>query len=90
MSNFKVGSKVKWQSSAAGSWTEKQGIVVAIIPATADVRREIDTRVKAGTHRSNYGFGMPRDHESYLVEVRQSMKGKAILYWPVVSRLQRT
>jgi len=33
------------------------------------------------------GFGLPRSHESYLVEVREG-KGKPKLYWPVVARLE--
>lgn len=90
---FKAGDSVQWTSSAQGSTTKKRGRVVAVIPAgrhsAETVRAEIESR--RSTHRSNFGFGQGRDHESYLIEVQQGSTGKAkpVLYWPLVSKLSK-
>lgn len=34
---IKVGDKVTWESQAQGSWTEKRGTVLAIVPAGENV-----------------------------------------------------
>lgn len=91
MAQFKVGDRVTWSSQAAGGYTTKVGAVVAVIPSGDDqsaLRAAIDKLVKAGTHRSAYGGGWGRDHESYLVEVVVGgPKAKKVLYWPVASLL---
>jgi len=73
---FKKGDKVKWSSSAQGSWKEKTGVVVKV--------------VRAGSEPNLVGSGWPRDHESYVVEVAQGTTGKAKpkLYWPRVAGLE--
>jgi hypothetical protein len=72
---FKNGDKVKWSSSAQGSWKEKTGVVVTV--------------VQAGVSPKLVGSGWPREHESYVVEVAQGTTGKAKpkLYWPRVTAL---
>lgn len=82
---FKLRSKVAWVSQSAGTWKEKHGVVIRVVPPgqepTGGFRFYSDTHVLPGG-----GFGLPRDHESYLVEVRVG-KRKPKLYWPAVSRL---
>jgi hypothetical protein len=46
-------------------------------------------RVRSGVYSlPGGGFGNPRDHESYLVEVREGKK-KPKLYWPRVAALEK-
>ncbi len=94
MDQITQGDVVAWSSQANGGTTRKVGQVVAVIPAgaagAARVRREVNERVTAGTHRSAFGGGSARGHESYLVEVvTGGPAAKKALYWPVVSRLER-
>ncbi len=89
---FKRGDKVTWVSQAGGNTRRKVGTVVAVIPRGKEgadhVRNCIDALVKAGTHRSSYGGGWGRDHESYLVEVvAGGSRAKRALYWPVAKLL---
>jgi hypothetical protein len=87
-SRFKVGDKVAWTSQAKGVKTEKHGEIVAVVPACWSINgihREI---VKATGASSTWGGGMPRDHESYLVLVRQGGARKPKLYHPRVSALE--
>jgi hypothetical protein len=91
---LKVGDKVKWASQAGGVWKDKEGVVVAVIAGGRDsgerANAEIKARTQAGTHRSAFGGGWARDHESYVVEVRQGgPKSKPVLYWPVASKLRK-
>lgn len=68
MKTFEVGDAVEW-SSQSGSYSKKKtGVVEQVIPSgcrPTDVRR----------------CGFARDHESYVVKVRNK------LYWPRVSAL---
>lgn len=94
MSTFKTGDSVSWVSQANGGHTQKTGTVVAVIPSGREGERAlsaaIEQRVQAGTHRSAYGGGIGRSHESYLVEVAAgSPRAKRVLYWPVVANLRR-
>jgi hypothetical protein len=84
---FKVGQKVRWSSSSAGSTTEKVGEVVVLVKA----RTYPNVSVACQVHNahSQFGYGMRRNHDSYLVLVRPaSGKGKPSIYWPRVSALQ--
>lgn len=88
MTNFSIGDTVTWSSSAGSSETTKKGTVVAIVPADVDyytVRALLDLP----PHRSMFGGGMRRDHESYIVSVPHKGKGMPALYWPRVATLQR-
>lgn len=89
---FQLGDKVTWVSQANGGHTRKVGMVVGVIPPGREgadrLRHHIDALVKAGTHRSSYGGGLSRDHESYLVEVVVGTpRAKRVLYWPVTKLL---
>jgi hypothetical protein len=84
MITFSLGDNVTWTSQAAGSITDKKGMVVAIVQRGNDPmkfhRNVMKTYAKS---RLALGGGTPRDHESYLVDV----DGK--LYWPRVSGLKK-
>ena len=43
---IKVGDKVTWESQAQGSWREKTGKVLAIVPAGENVMPKIPTTAK--------------------------------------------
>jgi hypothetical protein len=84
---IKVGNNVNWRSQAAGSQTEKRGVVVAVIAGgrgSSSKARAVIARLKrAGTHRSCYGGGSDRDQVSYVVEVvTGGPKARKALYWP--------
>ena len=90
---FKTGDHVTWTSQSNGGHTQRTGTVVAVIPAGRagmDVLvNAIRKCVSAGTHRSAYGGGIGRPHESYLVEVIVGgARAKRVLYWPVESQLR--
>jgi hypothetical protein len=74
---FAVSDLVAWSSQAAGSWKEKRGEVVKVVPAGAKVPE-------------GYGVYGARDHESYVVRVpSKSGRGRGTYYWPVVSKLKK-
>lgn len=78
---FAIGNKVKWSSQAMGSWKEKEGTVVDVVPPkkVTQMMRSLDLGA--------YNF---RKHESYIVHVpAKSGRGKGTYYWPLVSKLQR-
>ena len=76
---FKLNQRVAWVSQSNGTSKEKHGTVIRIVPAGEDPLAEVC--MPGG------GFGQARNHESYLVEVREG-KWKPKLYWPRVARLE--
>ena len=84
---FTVGSKVAWTSMAHGSMVEKHGKVISIVQAGADACNSIWPR--DANYSVQFDGIMPRNHESYLVEVKTGKdgRGKPKLYWPRVSAL---
>lgn len=87
---MKVGDTVEWTSQSAGFEKTKRGVIEAVVPAC--VRPDIC--IPEGFRRSKSGFGMRRDHESYLVRVHgrnaqgRMTYGSRKLYWPRVSQLK--
>ena len=77
---FTVGDWVFWHSASAGSLTRKVGCVVAVVEAG-------ETPVPPDGLKCNSaaGYGMPRDHRSYLVRVGD----RRGCYWPRVKHLMR-
>lgn len=80
---FKVGDEVSWSSASNGSWKEKIGDVVEVIPAGVSV------------HRSKFrneldASSIPRKEESYVVCVgpKPGSRAKPKYYWPRVSALK--
>lgn len=92
---FQVGDDVEWTSQAGGQAKTKVGKVIAVIPP-----RVMPFKMKYGDEshytlpdgqrisysRTNYGGGMARSAESYVVSVDD---GKAY-YWPRVSSLRHS
>jgi len=91
---FKLNQRVAWVSQSSGTRKEKHGTVIRIVAAGEE---PLDQHLvpEFGGAPSRWdawsmpgsGFGLPRNHESYLVEVREG-KRKPKLYWPVVARLE--
>jgi hypothetical protein len=78
---FKVGDEVELASSNSGSTTRKICRVEAVIPARG---RPSDAQRKEAD-----AYGLPRDHESYLVRVPgKTSESKGKLYWPRVAALE--
>ena len=77
---FRVGDAVYWGSASSGSYTRKVGVVVAVVEAG-------ETPVPPDGLKCNSaaGYGLPRNHRSYLVRVGNK-KG---CYWPRVKNLGR-
>lgn len=95
---FKVGYRVKWESGAGRGWTVKEGKIVAVVPAGAFPQDILFTK-KSETPTGiweNYTVmfdcpSLPRNHESYLVEVFRfpGDQAKPRLYWPRVTQLRK-
>lgn len=87
---FKLGDRVTWESSSNGSTTRKQGVIVLVVMPRTDPRMGELARKLGAT--SNYGGGMRRNHESYVVSVVRGKDGSAkpALYWPNVNKLEPT
>lgn len=86
MSNFSVGSKVKWKSQAAGSAVVKVGRVIEVVPDGA-------RPTKLGYTRLSRRYGC----DSYVVEAqpvipgygaRPVRLGKVQVYWPLTGHLR--
>lgn len=77
-SEFMLGDRVTWASSAAGSTTTKRGIVIEV--------------VAPGKRPTKYAHAGVRDIKSYVVSVPRKAKDgselKPEIYWPVVSLLR--
>lgn len=90
---MKVGDRVRWTSQSQGYRREKRGEVVAVVPPGVHPCVAWN-RFEAGEFRisplfSSASYSLPRNHESYLIAVpTKTGRGKARLYWPVVSLLQ--
>ncbi|RQS39757.1 hypothetical protein [Burkholderia sp. Bp8990] len=76
---FKVGQRVEWTSSNK----TKVGEIVAVVPAGADLHNHAYPAFQ-------YGYGMPREHESYIVRTyaNEAKQTGQKHYWPVVSLLK--
>jgi len=82
---FKLNQRVAWVSQSNGTTKEKHGKVIRVVPAWEAIYTE-EIKPQFFVLPSG-GFGLPRNHESYLVEVHEG-KRKPKLYWPVVARLE--
>ena len=80
---FKVGDEVSWSSASNGSWKEKIGDVVEVIPAGVSVHR---SKFRSELDASS----IPRKEESYVVCVgpKPGSRAKPKYYWPRVSALK--
>lgn len=76
MSRFLVGDAVVWTSQAQGYSRQKQGVIVSVVAPNERPDRNFFPDLYKG---SGCGFG--RDHESYVVRVKNRH------YWPRASSL---
>lgn len=74
---LKVGDMVTWRSQSQGSWTQKTGVVAAIIPSHSRPDATLWPRLF-----SSDGPGGARRHQSYIVLVDKRP------YWPIVTKLK--
>lgn len=73
-----LGTQVEW-----GSIKQKRGVIVAVIPAGANVHAHLTGLQRCMADR----FGtLPRAAESYVVHVEG--KGAGALYWPHTKHLR--
>lgn len=84
---LKIGAKVRWQNREYDP--DHEGVVAAIVPAGARPRNVakdngLDSYLRDVTSGQ---FGLPRDHESYLVLEGKTKTSKGKLLWPRVSVL---
>ena len=88
--DIKIGSRVSWISTSAGTTVEKIGNVVDVVPADDDVSDYINIYKYQETHSVQIREGSPvRNHDSFLVEVpATSERSKPRLYFPVTARLK--
>ena len=83
----KIGMKVRWSSGSGGYYTEKLGIIEAVVPAGESPRCYAEQlAVKHGIKAPV--LGLARDHESYLVRVPTKTEKAGKLYWPRVAALE--
>lgn len=86
---FKIGDKVEWTSSAAGTTKTKQGSVIAVLPEGGMPRDVIRLEEQRLYKVMVDARSLYRNHESYLVSVpTKSGRGRPRLYWPRVSALK--
>jgi hypothetical protein len=86
---FAVGDKVKWTSGGRAT-REKEGEVIAVIPAGTDpLKLKIPAAFKG--LRCLWEANRPRGEESYIVKVFPGTTGRAkpVLYWPWTVSLNR-
>lgn len=77
---FKLDQRVHWFSRGGSSYCTKEGVIEYVVAASQILPRELAREADA--------YGLPRDHESYLVRVGKSDKRKGKLYWPRVKDLK--
>ena len=87
---MKIGDIVAWRSTSNGVEKEKRGKIVNIVPPhKGPLKYIVEAKEETGaSFSSTAGYGMSRDHESYVVHVpSKTGKGKGTLYWPKVRNL---
>lgn len=55
---MKAGDYVKWESQAGGSWKEKKGTVVAIVPARKNVWKFVPKSAKKSHIKFDTSIGL--------------------------------
>lgn len=88
-----VGDWVEWESQSAGSWTQKKGKVVAVVPANTAFWQWAQRNANAvalGKYTQMFDGGIGKRKEvSYLVAVEsETGRAKPKLYWPRTSALR--
>jgi hypothetical protein len=86
MEKFQIGDLVAWDSQSQGSWKEKRGTIVAILPAMTWPHEGLASIPLPA--RLMFDGKFPRDHESYFVAVKPSERSIYRIYWPRVASLR--
>lgn len=73
---LKVGDTMEWDSQSHGHTTTKRGTIIAVVPPDIEPHRCLPAGYKPV---DGAGFGIHRDHESYLIA--KPIKCKKA-YWP--------
>jgi hypothetical protein len=76
-----IGDKVEWASQSQGYSKQKCGYIVAVVIPGESPNMAINLQLR-GYSQNLRNPGLPRDHESYVVQVGTK------LYWPRVSQLR--
>jgi len=79
---LRKGSKVEWASQSGGFSKVKSGIIIATVPAGKNPMDYMPENMECNSHT---GYGAPRKHKSYLIQVGKSSRA----YWPLVSCLNK-
>lgn len=74
---LKIGDKVRWESQAQGSWTEKNGTVIAEIPAGESPMSHIPKTAK----KSHIKFDEISKRDRVLVAVPAGKDGQITHYY---------
>ena len=74
---LRVGDVVEWDSQSHGHVTRKRGTIIAVVPPHIEPVRCLPAGYKPV---DGAGFGMYRDHESYLVA--KPLVARKLAYWP--------
>jgi hypothetical protein len=88
---FKVGDNVKWISQAAGTETEKRGVVVRVVQKHETPAYRIAEKEFTVHRRMFDGFGIPGGSDvGYFVEVRdgKTARSQPKPYFPYPSALR--
>ncbi len=90
MHRFSVGDRVRWKSASGGYVKEKHGVVVCIVPKGEKASTyATQCAEEMGMKYPDFGFGLPREHDSYIVHVPgMTPRGKGKLYFPLVQKLE--
>lgn len=79
---FRLRDTVTWDSQSGGFKKQKLGKIIIVVPANEDLHDYLPTDyLPIGSD----GFGLPRNHETYLVQIDNSKR----LYWPRASALSK-
>lgn len=84
--DIKVGDYVKWESQSSGSYTEKEGTVLALLPPGDDAFQYLPDDIK----KTHIKFQNRSQIERALVKVMAGVKKDIAHYYaPRVSMLQK-
>lgn len=88
METFKKSDRVKWEKNMR----EHEGEIFDVVPAGTSPAEVLKLRDLKGVNLKPLGVIahlQPRNHESYLVEVRVGERGIKAIYWPSTQSLER-
>lgn len=78
--SLKQGDSVTWISQSQGSWKEKRGTVISVVPAGASAIRMLEEKVGA-VPKSRIKFQDVSKFERVLVEVKRGGKSGLLDYY---------